>query len=327
MSSEMEITPSLRRWLLYGRAIAAGLAPAALCLSAWIFGSNVNAEKMIPQAFAMAAGGAPRISPCNWTLADFEKAGGGISGRAELPLSDQENRGKWVLDSSFSDEFDSAALDLSRWQPAIDGWQGRQPALFVPENVSEGNGMLSLKMAHQSMSAKYIAAGYKDYTTAAVQSRRPVLYGYFEIRAKIMPSAGSSAFWLAAETPQNWNEIDVFEMAGRAPGDPHKVFMDTHVFRSNGRTVNMSLPGVMATEQNMADDFHVYGLDWNASSIEVYVDGRRVRHICNTSWHMPLRIILDAETQGKWWGLPPFRDLPSAFQVDYLRVWHRAPAH
>jgi beta-glucanase (GH16 family) len=102
--------------------------------------------------------------------------------------------------------------------------------------------------------------------------------------------------------------------------------MDAHVFRSNGRTANMSLPGVMATAENMSDEFHVYGLDWSASSIEVYVDGRRVRHIYNTSWHMPLKIILDAETQGKWWGLPSFRDLPSTFQVDYIRVWRQRTA-
>jgi beta-glucanase (GH16 family) len=326
MSSGKNITSFLCGGLHSGRAIAAGLVPIFLCLSAWIFGGEVSAEKTVPPTFAMAAGGAPRISPCNWTLPDFGKTDSERSGRAELPLSDQENRAKWVLDSSLSDEFNGAALDLSRWLPGIDGWAGRPPALFVPENISEGNGKLSLRMAHQSVPAKFLKAGYRDYTTAAVQSRKPVLYGYFEIRAKIMPSAGSSAFWLAAETPQNWNEIDVFEMAGRAPGDPHKVFMDAHVFRSNGRTANMSLPGVMATAENMSDEFHVYGLDWSASSIEVYVDGRRVRHICNTSWHMPLKIILDAETQGKWWGLPSFRDLPSTFQVDYIRVWRHRTA-
>jgi len=159
MSSGKNITPSLCCGLHSGRAIAAGLVPIFLCLSAWIFGGEVSAEKTVPPTFAMAAGGAPRISPCNWTLPDFGKTDSERSGRAELPLSDQENRAKWVLDSSLSDEFNGAALDLSRWLPGIDGWAGRPPALFVPENISEGNGKLSLRMAHQSVPAKFLKAG------------------------------------------------------------------------------------------------------------------------------------------------------------------------
>jgi hypothetical protein len=35
----------------------------------------------------------------------------------------------------------------------------------------------------------------------------------------------------------------------------------------------------------------------------------------------PLHIIFDAEIMEKWDGLPNGEDLPSTFEVDYVRVW------
>ena len=295
------------------------IALASLALCAFVF-RHTGAQGW-PSSIATFITGADR---CDWTLAGLGKTSARHNPHPNLPFSDPENKGLWIAVPSLSDEFDGSSLDLSRWRPGIENWAGRQPSLFVPENISEANGALRLKMAHQSVPAKYLAAGYKDYTTAAVQSTDSVLYGYFEVRAKIMPSAGSSAFWLAAQTPRDWNEIDVFEIAGKKPGDPNKVFMNAHVFRANGKTLNRDTAGVMAVAQNMSEDFHVYGLDWSPSAIDIYLDGKYVRHICNTSWHMPLRILLDAETQTRWWGIPPFSDLPSTYEIDYLRVWKHA---
>jgi beta-glucanase (GH16 family) len=296
-----------------------------MCWLTWPAGEYLHPMEPASPPIEAADSSTAKSSACNWTLASLKDAAAEGARNPHLPFSDQKNRGRWVMVPAMSDEFDGATLDLSRWQAGIDGWQGRQPGLFVADNVKQAAGMLSLKMVHQPVPAKYQAAGYRDFTTAAVESRQPVLYGYFEVRAKIMPSAGSSAFWLANVTPKNWNEIDVFEIGGKAPGNPHKIFMDAHVFRRDGKDVKESISGSMITDQDMADGFHVFGMEWSAAAIDTYLDGRHVRHICNTSWHMPLRIILDAETQPSWWGLPSVKDLPSTFEVDYIRVWqHRS---
>ena len=71
----------------------------------------------------------------------------------------------------------------------------------------------------------------------------------------------------------------------------------------------------------MVDGFHVYGLHWSPTSIDFYIDGRLHCHLKNTSWHTPATMILDAETQVDWWGMPLDSDLPSAFTIDYVRAW------
>lgn len=308
----------------HGAAIAVRSLMLVVCSMALLGPGALPAQDSSAPSIGMTLSSLLRTSSsCNWTSPSLKQVSFTTAYREDLPLSDQQNEGKWIPAPALSDEFNDTALDLTKWRPRIDGWAGRPPALFVPENVSVAGGMLNLKMAHQTIPAKYKPAGYHDFTTAAIQSRRTVLYGYFEIRAKIMPSAGSSGFWLASKTKRDWNEIDVFEIAGRAPGDPHQIYMNAHVFRANGKDVNQNIYGAMRISENMADDFHVYGVAWTASAIDTYLDGQHVRHICNTSWHMPLTILLDAETQTKWWGLPAVADLPSTFQVDYIRVWRQ----
>jgi beta-glucanase (GH16 family) len=277
-----------------------------------------------PARMVRASQASPPGSNCDWTLPTLAVQAPVTTYSSQFPLSDQSNTGNWIANPALSDEFNGGVLDSTKWQPKISGWSGRQPGLIVPQNVSESNGTLNLKMVHQSVPAIYHEAGYQNYTTPAVESLKPVLYGYFEVRAKAMPSGASSAFWLAAQTPSDWNEIDVFEMGGKAPANPYQVFMTVHVFRVQGQSQVWSEAGVMNLLQSVAQNFHVYGLDWNSSSIDMYVDGQQVRHICNTNWTMPLNMIFDAETVPDWLGLPLFSDLPSTYQVDYVRVWKHA---
>jgi beta-glucanase (GH16 family) len=242
-----------------------------------------------------------------------------------FPKSDPLNHGGWTIYQPMSDDFNGTSLDPSKWKTNIAGWPGRPPALFVAHDVEVSNGTLRITMRKEPDSVEDAKLGFHDYTTGAVQSTTTVLYGYFEVRAKAMKSAGSSGFWLAFKDEKNWNEIDVFEMGGRPPANPKRVFMSGHIFMEDGVAINRNDTRSATMESNVADGFHTYGLNWSPDSIEFFIDGRLRRHLKNTSWHVPATIILDAEIQGDWWGLPKDSDLPSVFFIDYVRAWKKAP--
>ncbi len=244
---------------------------------------------------------------------------------SRFPLSDPHNAGGWVPVDAFTDDFKGDTLDLRRWHPAITGWRGRPPAPFSPANVSVSGGMLHIQLRRQAVDPAQAKLGFHDYTTGAVQSTASLLYGYVEVRARAMASAGSSAIWLAANQAGNTNEIDIAEMAGRAPANPHQVFMSLHVFQIAGAPASFHNRGVTSTDFNPSEGFHIYAVDWGPQFIDFYLDGRLKRRIANDRWFTPATLILDAEIQPNWFGLPADTDLPSTYTIDYVHTWqHRS---
>ena len=170
------------------------------------------------------------------------------------PLSDQRNEGKWIKFAPMSDEFEGKELDRSKWVVGMAWWKGRQPALFSEKNVAVSDGKLRLTMRKEKLPPEAEKLGYKDYTSAAVHSKARTAYGYFEVKAKPMNSAGSSSFWFHKETTPGWiTEIDVFEIGGKAKGFERKYNMTLHVFqgspfprrrrrRSTGRRIRSGSP-------------------------------------------------------------------------------------
>jgi beta-glucanase (GH16 family) len=242
-----------------------------------------------------------------------------------LPLSDPLNKGNWTSDASMSDEFDGTELDPDRWRANIVGWPGRPPAIFVDHNIRVAAGVLQITMQKEAVDKEYASQGYHDYTTGAVQSSKSVLYGYFEIRARAMNSAASSGLWFLGKDQENWNEIDLAEMGGEPPAHPRQVFMSVHVYEKDGVKVMQHDTAGTMLGSNPADSFHVYGLHWSSTSVDFYIDGCLRRHLKNTNWHTPATLIMDAETQVDWWGMPLDSDLPSVFAIDYVRAWKAGP--
>ena len=139
-----------------------------------------------------------------------------------------------------------------------------------------------------------------------------------------MNSGGSSSFWFQVEETPGWlTEIDVFEIGGKAKGFEHKYNMNVHVFRTPTKKEHWSVGGVWVAPWRLADDYHVYGLEWTPEEIKYYVDGVVVRTVENTHWHQPLFLIFDSETMPKWFGMPNDEDLPSTYSIEYVRAWKR----
>ncbi len=241
------------------------------------------------------------------------------------PLSDQQNKGGWEKYDPMSDEFDGDNLDDSKWTLGLYWWKGRQPALFSDKNVTVSDGKLHLTMRKEKVPREFEKLGYKDYTSAALHSKVRSSYGYYEVKAKPMNSAGSSSFWFQKDEIPGWGtEIDVFEIGGNASGFEQKVNMNVHVFRTPKEKKHWSVGGVWIAPWRLADSYHVYGLEWTADQIKYFVDGVVVRTIENTHWHQPLHLIFDSETMPDWFGMPEDEDLPSTFSIEYVRAWKQS---
>jgi beta-glucanase (GH16 family) len=240
-----------------------------------------------------------------------------------FPLSDQENKGNWARYDVMSDEFDGTTLDPAKWWPINPTWKGRLPGFFSPANLKVSDGQLHLTMRNEEPPEDLKKLGYRTYSCAAVQSKTTVLYGYFEVRAKAMKSAGSSAFWFYNSQPDRWTEIDVLEIGGGAPGFEKKLHMTLHVFHTPTEKKHWSVGGIWMSPTPLADDYHVYGLEWDEKEIQFFFDGVLVRKGPNTHWHQPLTLNFDSETMPDWFGLPKDSDLPSTFSVEYVRAWRK----
>jgi beta-glucanase (GH16 family) len=240
------------------------------------------------------------------------------------PLSDQQNKGGWVKFEPMSDEFEGRELDLTKWVLGNYGWKGRQPALFSDKNITVSDGKLQLTMRKEKLPPEVKKQGYHDYTSAALNSKERTAYGYFEVKARPMNSAGSSSFWFHRDSSPGWEtEIDVFELGGKARGFENKYNMNLHVMKTPQEKKHWSVGGVWMAPWRLADAFHVYGLEWDKDSIRYYVDGVVVRSVENTHWHQPLALIFDSETMPDWLGMPKDKDLPSTFSVEYVRAWKK----
>ena len=107
--------------------------------------------------------------------------------------------GDWILDESFSDEFNKSKLDADKWWDFNPAWHGRKPSHFARSNVKVKKGLLRLSAKNLDPKKVNIydkARGYDKFSTAIIKSKNRSFYGYYEARAKSMTAAVCNAFWL-----------------------------------------------------------------------------------------------------------------------------------
>lgn len=229
------------------------------------------------------------------------------------------------------------APDARRWNliEGGHGWGNGELQAFTkrPQNVSlDGAGNLALTALKETYTGR---DGYRrDYTSARLDTKGKAAFTYGRLEARIRVPAGRglwSAFWTMGEDVwttgwPNCGEMDVMEVIGSAPavahGTLHGPIGYTETAWATGRSVT--------APASLADDFHVYGINWGPNWVEWSLDGRVYSRLTPSelppgarwAFDHDFHVLLSLSVGGSWPGAPdastPF---PSRMLVDWVRVY------
>jgi beta-glucanase (GH16 family) len=241
--------------------------------------------------------------------------------------------GTWTL--TWSDEFEGPAGQLpeaTKWTYDIGGggWGSDELEYYTqrPENVSlDGAGDLLITLrAEPYMGSNYTSARLRTQDLFAQA------YGRFEARIKIPRGQGVwPAFWMLGTdlATVGWptcGEIDIMENIGSEPAVNHGSLHGP--YDDGSLTGTYQLPGGAA----LADAFHLYAIEWDATAIRFYVDDTLYETRLDTdvasptSWvyNHPFFLLLNLAIGGTSPGAPDATTvLPQTMTVDYVRVYAR----
>ena len=249
----------------------------------------------------------------------------------------------------WADEFDGPVLDSRFW--GVDEWPARkvndedQRYVNSPENLRVENGHLIIE-AHRvdTPSAKYHSGRIHS------QGKLDFMYGRLDVRAKLPQGQGVwPAIWLLpthpyrysslcdARTPDwqgnarcdawpNSGEIDLMEHVGFEPGVVHGTVHTKGYYwvEGNQRKGSIVLP-------DLAEEFHVYTLQWTPDRMDMLVDGLRYFTYTRDSegWRQwpfdhSFHVIMNLAVGGMWGRAGgPIDDsiFPQRMVVDYVRIY------
>lgn len=236
------------------------------------------------------------------------------------------------------DEFDGAAIDLTKWEHEVNAQGGGNNELQYYTDRSQNSWVEDSVLVIQALKEHYTGPeGTREYTSARLRTRNrgDWKYGRFEIRAKLPSGQGLwPAIWML---PTDWvyggwaasGEIDIMELLGH---EPQKVYGTLHYggeWPNNVHTGDAySLSGGSFTT-----DFHTFTLDWDSTQFRWYVDD--ILYQTQTSWYSTgyaypapfdqrFHLLLNVAVGGNWPGNPDnTTSFPQRMEVDYVRVFQK----
>ena len=251
---------------------------------------------------------------------------------------------KWQL--VWSDDFDQAdSLDKDKW--SIDVWPrgkvNREDQAYTAEerNLRVENGYLVIE-AHKEK---------EGYSSGRIHTmnKADLLYGRVDVRAKLPAGQGTwSAIWMLPSDPYkyastckpgedihgshtcnawpNSGEIDIMEHVGYDMNRVHGTVHTKAYYWVNGQQRKASIDGV-----DVADEFHVYSLEWSPERIDILMDDTLYFTYLNEgegweAWPFdhPYHVILNLAIGGDWGRAGgPIDDsiFPVQMLVDYVRLY------
>ena len=271
--------------------------------------------------------------------------GGGGAGTTTLP-TDTTTAPPITWNLVWSDDFDGAAgasVDPAKWSfdlgdgssAGIPGWGNNEKEFYTnaTDNVSlDGQGHLAIvaRVAALSVSCYY---GPCQYTSAKITTRGKMNAAPGRVEARIEIPAGQGlwpAFWMLGNdfATAGWpasGELDIMENKGSLPNTSSSAI---HGPGYSGNTpfahANTIGPGTLA------DNFHVYAVEWDANVARFYVDGTMhyavyrsdIQRYGTSILDKPYYVILNLAVGGNFDGDPKSLAIfPATMLVDYVRVY------
>lgn len=224
----------------------------------------------------------------------------------------------------WADEFNTdGAPDPTKWGydlGAGNGWGNNELEYYTnrPENVIVQGGVLKIKAIKEN----YMGSTYTS-TRMLSKDKYVFTYGKVEVRAKLPAGVGTwPAIWMLGSDVNTvpWpgcGEIDIMEHLGR---DLNKIYGTLHYPGHSGGNAD----GGTRLITNATTEFHIYSLEWSASTIKILLDGQVVHTVANSSaipFNHNFFFILNLAMGGNFGGAvdPSFTN--ASMEVDYIRVY------
>lgn len=236
----------------------------------------------------------------------------------------------------WSDEFDyEGHPDSTRWAYEKGYVRNKETQYYTEkrlENCRVENGTLVIEARHEN--PKYEGA---EFTSASILTSGIAAWKYGRIEARVKVPVGQGAwpaFWMKGlnqfEQGVKWpycGEIDILEYVGI---EPNTAWQTVHFFEEKNKYVTRKTPLL----NPLSDDFHVFGIDWDETKINFYIDGI-VTHSFDTTtlksednpfnqpFFLLLNLALGSYEQRTMAGELDPSILPIKYEVDYVRVYEK----
>ena len=222
---------------------------------------------------------------------------------------------------------------------------------YQPQNAFCTNGFLIIEGRREQKPNPHFQEGSEnwkhnrkniEYTSACLITKglHSWKYGRFEIKARIKTQDGLwPAIWFLGDKGQ-WpsnGEIDLMEfydnsiLANACWGTLHQY---------NAEWDSTKTPLADFNDPDFESKFHIWKMDWDETSIKLYIDDRLLNTINltktinqNTEWgsenpfHQPQYLLLNLAIGGNRGGAPSKTEFPTQYEIDYVRVYQDASQH
>lgn len=236
-------------------------------------------------------------------------------------------------DLVWADEFsqaDGTSPDSAKWGYDIGGggWGNNEWQYYTDRtnNVRIEDDQLIIEAHEESFEGR-------DYTSARLLTKNKWTWTYGRMEARIKVAYGQGiwpAFWMLGDNINtvgwpNCGELDIMEHIGR---DPSTVYGTIH---GPGYSGGGGVGGSTVNRDELADDFHVFAMEWETNIIRWYIDGFNYftaspASIGGSTWVFdhPHFFLLNLAVGGNWPGYPDETTVfPQQLRVDYVRVYSR----